>query len=247
LRIRLDELLLLRNIADNLESARALIGAGKVYINDRLSDKAGILFDYEVLIRIKEGCPYVSRGGLKLQAGLLHFGVDVTGMVCIDVGASTGGFTDCLLQNGAAKVYAIDVAYGQLDWKLRKDQRVVVMERFNARKLTPDHIGEFIDLAVLDASFISLTKLIPALLPFFQKNIALIALIKPQFELPKGKIGQGGVVRDAQLHEEAVDALRSFAGKHHLKVEGIVPSPILGPKGNKEFLIFLTGDSSERT
>jgi 23S rRNA (cytidine1920-2'-O)/16S rRNA (cytidine1409-2'-O)-methyltransferase len=173
--------------------------------------------------------------------------VDVTGMVCIDVGASTGGFTDCLLQNGAAKVYAIDVAYGQLDWKLRKDQRVVVMERFNARKLTPDHIGEFIDLAVLDASFISLTKLIPALLPFFQKNIALIALIKPQFELPKGKIGQGGVVRDAQLHEEAVDALRSFAGKHHLKVEGIVPSPILGPKGNKEFLIFLTGDSSERT
>jgi 23S rRNA (cytidine1920-2'-O)/16S rRNA (cytidine1409-2'-O)-methyltransferase len=246
LKVRLDELLLLRNITSSLETARALIGAGKVYINDRISDKAGILFDHETHIRIKEECPYVSRGGLKLQAGLVHFGLDVTGMVCIDVGASTGGFTDCLLQNGAAKVYAVDVAYGQLDWKLRQDQRVVVIERFNARKLTSEHVAEFIDLAVLDASFISLTKLIPSLLPFFQENIELIALIKPQFELPRGKISRGGVVRDARLHEEALDAVRFFAGMHHLKVEGIVPSPILGPKGNKEFLIYLSGDCSGR-
>jgi 23S rRNA (cytidine1920-2'-O)/16S rRNA (cytidine1409-2'-O)-methyltransferase len=246
LKLRLDELLLLRKIADNLENARALIGAGKVYVNDRLSDKAGSLFDQETEIRIKERCLYVSRGGLKLQAGLLHFGLDITGMVCIDVGASTGGFTDCLLQNGARKVYAIDVAYGQFDWKLRQDPRVVVLERFNARKLTSAHIDEFINLAVLDASFISLTKLIPPLLPFFQNNIALIALIKPQFELPKEKIGQGGVVRDARLHEAALDAIRSFAEKHHLIARDIVASPILGPKGNKEFLIYLTGDCPSR-
>lgn len=246
MKFRLDELLLLRKIADNLATARALIGAGKVYIDDRLSDKAGSLFNHESHIRIKESCPYVSRGGLKLQAGLLHFGLDVTGMICIDVGASSGGFTDCLLQDGAEKVYAIDVAYGQLDWKLRQDSRVIVIERFNARNLTSTQITESIDLAVLDASFISLTKLIPPLLPFFQKNIALIALIKPQFELPRGKIGQGGVVRDARLHEKALDTIRSFASTHHLKVTGIVASPILGPKGNKEFLMYLTGDRSSR-
>ena len=246
MKLSLDELLLLRKIADNLETARALIGAGKVYINDRLSDKAGSLFDHETRIRVKERCPYVSRGGLKLQAGLLHFGLNITGMVCIDVGASTGGFTDCLLQSGARKVYALDVAYGQLDWKLRQDPRVVVLERFNARKLTSAHINEFIDLAVLDASFISLTKLIPPLLPFFQNSIALIALIKPQFELPREKIGQGGVVRDERLHKEALDSVRSFAEKHHLVARSIVASPLLGPKGNKEFLIYLTGDSSSR-
>lgn len=247
MKIRLDELLLLRKITGDLETARALIGGGKVFVNDKLSDKAGSLIALEAHIRIKARCPYVSRGGLKLQAGLLHFGLDVTGMVCIDVGASTGGFTDCLLQNGAKKVYAIDVAYGQFDWKLRQDPRVVLLERFNARKLTSAQIDECIDLAVMDASFISLTKLIPPLIPFFQKkHIALIALIKPQFELPRKKIGQGGVVKDAQLHEEALDAIRSFALKQHLNTKDIVASPILGPKGNREFLIFLTGDCSER-
>jgi 23S rRNA (cytidine1920-2'-O)/16S rRNA (cytidine1409-2'-O)-methyltransferase len=246
LKLRLDELLLFRNIADDLKTARGLIGAGKVFVNDTLSDKAGCLFGPKVHIKVKAHCPFVSRGGLKLQAGLLHFDLDISGMVCIDVGASTGGFTDCLLQNGAGKVYAIDVAYGQFDWKLRQDPRVVLIERFNARKLTSVQIDECIDLAVLDASFISLTKLIPPLLPFFQKDITLIALIKPQFELPKEKIGKGGVVKDAKLHEEALNTIRLFAVKHHLTAKDIIPSPILGPKGNREFLILLTGDRLSR-
>ena len=247
MKLRLDELLLIRKLAEDLASARALMGAGKVLVNDRLSDKAGSLINSEAHIRIKARCPYVSRGGLKLQEGLLHFRTDVTGKVCIDVGASTGGFTDCLLQNGARKVYAVDVAYGQLDWKLRQDPRVVVIERFNARKLTSTHLDELVDLAVVDASFISLTKLIPPLLPLFQKKINLIALIKPQFELPRGKIGPGGVVKEALLHQEAMETIRSFALQHHLIAKEIVTSPILGPKGNKEFLIHLVGDKSEIT
>jgi 23S rRNA (cytidine1920-2'-O)/16S rRNA (cytidine1409-2'-O)-methyltransferase len=242
LKLRLDELLLLRKITDDLTTARALIGAGKVFVNDRVSDKAGDLVDSQAHIRTKACCPYVSRGGLKLQEGLSRFGLDVKGMVCVDIGASTGGFTDCLLQNGAKKVYAVDVAYGQLDWKLRLDERVVVIERFNARKLTSTHIDEPVDLAVLDASFISLTKLIPPLLPLFRRSIALIALIKPQFELPRGKIGMGGVVKEAFLHEEALNTIRSFALQNNLTVKDIIPSPILGQKGNKEFLIYL-GDS----
>jgi 23S rRNA (cytidine1920-2'-O)/16S rRNA (cytidine1409-2'-O)-methyltransferase len=246
LKLRLDQLLLIRKIASDLATARALIGAGKVFVNDRLSDKAGSLIAPEAHIRVKASCPYVSRGGLKLQEGLVRFGLDVTGMICIDIGASTGGFTDCLLQNGAKKVYAVDVAYGQLDWKLRQDPRVVVIERFNARELTAAHIDELIDVAVLDASFISLTKLIPPVLPLFRKDIALIALIKPQFELSKEKIGPGGIVKEAPLHEEALDTLRSFALQNHLTVKDIVASPILGQKGNKEFLIFLGSACSER-
>ena len=246
MKLRLDELLLIRKIAENLVSARALIGAGKVLVDDKLSDKVGNLIDSEAQIRIRSACPYVSRGGLKLQEALLHFRIDVTGMVCIDVGASTGGFTDCLLQNGARKVYAVDVAYGQLDWKIRQDPRVVVIERFNARRLTSAHIDVFVDLAVLDASFISLTKLIPPLLPLFQKKIDLIALIKPQFELPREKIGPGGIVKDTQLHQEAKDTIQAFALQHHLIAKDIVASPILGPKGNKEFLIHLVDDRSEK-
>jgi len=241
LKLRLDQLLLIRKIADDLATARALIGAGKIFVNDRLSDKAGSLIAPEAPIRVKASCPYVSRGGLKLQEALVRFGLDVTGMVCIDIGASTGGFTDCLLQNGAGKVYAVDVAYGQLDWKLRQDPRVVVIERFNARRLTSAHINELIDLAVLDASFISLTKLIPPLVPLFRKNVALIALIKPQFELSREKIGLGGVVKEALLHEEALNTIRSFALQNHLTVKDIITSPILGQKGNKEFLIYLEG------
>lgn len=245
MKLRLDELLLIRKIADDLASARALIGAGKVLVDDKLSDKAGSLINSEAQIRVKAGCPYVSRGGLKLQEALLHFRLDVTGMVCIDVGASTGGFTDCLLRNGARKVYAVDVAYGQFDWQLRQDPRVVVIERFNARRLTSAHLDEFVDLAVLDASFISLTKLIPPLLPLFQNKIDLIALIKPQFELPREKIGPGGVVKETLLHQEAMETIRSFALRHHLIARDTVVSPILGPKGNKEFLIHLVGDRSE--
>ncbi len=241
MKLRLDELLIIRNLADDLSAARALIGAGKVLVDERISDKAGYLFDSNVRIRVKAQCPFVSRGGLKLQEGLDHFGLDVSDRICLDVGASSGGFTDCLLQNGAAKVYAVDVAYGQIDWKIRQDPRVIVIERFNARKLTTAEIDSPIDLAVFDASFISLTKLIPVVFPFFNKEIALIALIKPQFELPKEKVGQGGVVKNTQYQEEALDAIQSFALRCNLSCEGIVPSPILGPKGNKEFLIFLKG------
>lgn len=230
----------------DIEIARAIIGAGEVFVNDRLEDKAGSRFGFDSSIRIKEHCPFVSRGGLKLQAGLSHFGLDVTDLVCIDVGASTGGFTDCLLQHGARKVYAIDVAYGQLDWKLRQDQRVVVLERLNARKLTPIQIVDPVDLAVLDASFISLTKLIPPLFQFFTQKIRLIALIKPQFELAKGNVGQGGVVRAPHLHEEAINVIKSFSLAHQLVAKDIVASPILGPKGNREFLIYLTGDRISR-
>lgn len=244
MKLRLDELLIIRNLADDLTEAKALIGAGKVLVDERISDKAGYLFDSNVRIRVKAQCPFVSRGGLKLQAGLDHFRLDISGRICLDVGASTGGFTDCLLQNGAAKVYAVDVAYGQIDWKLRQDPRVIVIERYNARKLTTVEIDSSIDLAVFDASFISLTKLIPVVLPFFHEEIALIALIKPQFELPKEKVGQGGVVKNSQFHEEVLEAIQSFALLHNLRCEGIVASPILGPKGNKEFLIYLKGHSS---
>jgi len=242
LKLRLDELLVIRKITDDLPTARALIGAGKVFVDDRVSDKVGTLIDDKATIRLKAGCPYVSRGGLKLQEGINHFGLEISGRICLDVGASSGGFTDCLLQNGAAKVYAVDVAYGQLDWKLRQDPRVVVIERFNARNLTTAEIVDFIDLAVFDASFISLTKLIPVVLRFFKKKIILLALIKPQFELPKKLIGKGGVVKNPQQHEQALNTIRLFAHKHNLSSDGIVASPILGPKGNKEFLILLRGD-----
>jgi 23S rRNA (cytidine1920-2'-O)/16S rRNA (cytidine1409-2'-O)-methyltransferase len=246
LKYRLDELLVLRNMVVDIETARVRIGAGEVFVNDTLADKAGSFFVPESHIRMKERCPFVSRGGLKLQAGLVHFDIDITDLVCLDVGASTGGFTDCLLQNGARKVYAVDVAYGQLDWKLRQDPRVVVLERLNARKLSPGQIMDSIDLAVLDASFISLTKLIPPILQFFTKNIAIIALIKPQFELVRGKVGQGGVVQEPHLHEEAINVIKSFALRHHLVPQDLVASPLLGPKGNREFLIYLTGDCANR-
>ncbi len=242
---RLDELLILRKFADDLVKARALIGAGEVLVDDRRSDKAGALCDIDATIRVKTHCPYVSRGGFKLQAGISHFGLNITGRVCVDVGASSGGFTDCLLQNGAGKVYAVDVSYGLLDWKLRQDPRVVVIERFNARNLSSAQIKESIDLAVFDAAFISLTKLIPAVLPLFKKEVALLALIKPQFELPKEKIGRGGVVKNDGLHQEALDTIQSFALSHHLRSVGVLPSPILGPKGNKEFLIYLKRDAAK--
>jgi 23S rRNA (cytidine1920-2'-O)/16S rRNA (cytidine1409-2'-O)-methyltransferase len=245
LKIRLDQLLVQRKIAENLAVAQSLIGAGKVYVDERIVDKAGSLIQETAHIRVLPRRQFVSRGGLKLQEGLLRFAINTEGMVCIDIGASSGGFTDCLLQHGAKKVYAVDVAYGQLDWKLRQDSRVVVMERFNARNLTPEHIPESIDLAVMDASFISLTKLIPPLLPLFKKDVALIALIKPQFELAKEKIGLGGVVREAQLHEEALASIRTFAQAHALIVKGIVASPIHGRKGNKEYLIYLVRPRSD--
>lgn len=239
MKIRLDALLLERKLVQELDKAKALIGAGEVLVNERVVDKVGFLCDTAAVIRIRAHCPYVSRGGLKLAKGLDHFGIDPSGRTCIDIGASSGGFTDCLLQRGARRVYAVDVAYGQLDWKIRQDPRVVVLERCNARQLTPAQLPEPIDLAVMDVSFISITKIIPALLPLFSRPFALLALIKPQFELPREKIPRGGVVHHAELHQEAIDRVTTFASSVGLITEGCVPSPILGPKGNKEFLVYL--------
>lgn len=239
MKIRLDALLLERNLVQQKDKARALIGAGEVLVNERVVDKVGFLCDPGAAVRIRTHCPYVSRGGLKLAAGLHHFRIDPSGLTCIDIGASSGGFTDCLIQHGAGKVYAVDVAYGQLDWKIRQDPRVVVLERCNARQLAPAQIPESIDLAVMDVSFISITKIIPALLPLFTGPFALLALIKPQFELPKEDIPHGGVVLLAELHQKAIDLVTAYALGLRLKTEGTVPSPVLGPKGNKEFLIYL--------
>ncbi len=181
MKIRLNELLVLRKFASSIKEANGLIGAGDVFVNDTCSDKSGKIYDSSVNIRLKHKCKYVSRGGLKLEKALHHFNIDTTDFICADIGASSGGFTDCLLQHGVSKVYAVDVAYGQFSWKLRKDQRVVVRERFNARNISHKEIPETIDIAVIDASFISLKKLIPPLLPLFGNALNVIALIKPQF------------------------------------------------------------------
>ena len=243
MKIRLDQLILLRGLAPTLEKAQALIAAGQVLVNDQPADKVGSLFAENSEIRLKgKTSPYVSRGGLKLAAGLDHFQIDPTGFVCADIGASTGGFTDCLLQRRAAKVYAIDVGYGQLAWKLRQDSRVVVMERTNARNLKPGDLNEPLDLAVIDASFISLKTLLPPLLVFFPGAIRVLALIKPQFEVGRGQLGTGGVVRDRSLHEKVIEEIREFAGELGLVPAGVSPSPILGPKGNREFLIYLVSE-----
>jgi len=240
MKIRLDQLLLLQGLAPTLEKSRALIAAGQVLVNDQPADKVGSLFAEDCQIRLKgTTCPYVSRGGFKLEAGLDHFQINPNGLICADIGASTGGFTDCLLQRGAAKVYAVDVGYGQLAWKLRQDPRVVVMERTNARNLQAGDLDAPLDLAVIDASFISLKTLLPPLLVFFPGTIRVLALIKPQFEVGKGQIGKGGVVRDSDLHEKVIEEIREFADGLGLIPVGVSPSPILGPKGNREFLIYL--------
>jgi 23S rRNA (cytidine1920-2'-O)/16S rRNA (cytidine1409-2'-O)-methyltransferase len=238
-KIRLDQLLLERGLAPDIETARGIIGAGEVFVDEVVADKAGTTYESRVTLRVKEKCPYVSRGGYKLEKALTTFPINPEGLCCIDVGASSGGFTDCLLQNGAAKVYAVDVAYGQLDWKLRQDPRVIVIERFNARKITRTEVPEPVQLAVMDTSFISITRIIPPLLDLFEKEIRLIALIKPQFELPKEKIGKGGVVREPDLHQEAIEKIQNFATSIGLIDKGVITSPIKGPKGNTEFLILL--------
>jgi 23S rRNA (cytidine1920-2'-O)/16S rRNA (cytidine1409-2'-O)-methyltransferase len=241
-KIRLDKLLLRQGLTSSRHKAQALIVAGEVMVNDMVVDKAGTQFPVDSLIKIKEKCRYVSRGGLKLEKGLSFFAIKPLGWVCADIGASTGGFTDCLLQNGAKKVYAVDVGYGQLAWKLRQDKRVVVMERTNARNLQPGDIDQSLDLAVIDAAFISLTMLIPPLLAFFADKVSILALIKPQFEVGKGKVGKGGVVKDSVLHREVIDKIINFADELGLTAQGVTTSPVLGPKGNKEFLIYLTGE-----
>jgi 23S rRNA (cytidine1920-2'-O)/16S rRNA (cytidine1409-2'-O)-methyltransferase len=237
---RLDKLLVERGLISSRQRAQGLILAGQVLVNDRVVDKVGAGVALEDEVRIKgEPLPYVSRGGLKLAAALDTFAVDVKDCIAIDVGASTGGFTDCLLQRGARKVYAVDVGYGQLAWSLRQDARVINLERTNIRELSADALEEKPDLAVIDASFISLEKVLPPTLALLAPAAHLVALIKPQFEVGKGQVGKGGVVRDPNRHEAVIEKISQFAHSLGCAVKGVCPSPILGPKGNREFLIYL--------
>jgi 23S rRNA (cytidine1920-2'-O)/16S rRNA (cytidine1409-2'-O)-methyltransferase len=238
-KLRLDQLLVERGLVESRARAQALILAGRVSAGGRRLDKPGhqVAADLEVEVREPES-PFVSRGGLKLAHGLDRFAIDPAGLVALDVGASTGGFTDVLLRRGAARVYAVDVGHGQLDWRLRNDPRVVVLEKTNARTLSREQVPEPLDLVVCDASFISLTVVLPAALRLTAPNARLIALIKPQFEVGKGRVGRGGVVRDPALHEEVCTTIRRWLeAEQGWAVLGIAESPITGPKGNREFLI----------
>lgn len=229
-----------RSLAASRHRAQALIMAGKVLVNETLADKPGTLVADADRIQLKGGdMPFVSRGGLKLSGALDTLQIDPSGRICLDVGASTGGFTDCLLQRGAARVYAVDVGYGQLAWSLRQDSRVVVIERTNIRHMPRSTIGEAIDLVVIDASFISLKIVVPAALRFLRTEGEVLALIKPQFEVGKGKVGKGGVVRDPALHDQVILDLRGFFTDLGMNVVTVIPSPVLGPKGNREFIAYL--------
>jgi len=234
----LDKLLVDRGLVPSRERAQGLILAAKVLVDGQKMTKAGqkVLSQCEVEL-LNEDLPYASRGGLKLSHAIEFFELNLAGTAAMDVGASTGGFTDCLLQHGVKRVYAIDVGYGQLAWKLRQDSRVVVLERQNIRYLPRDFIPEPIQTATIDTSFISLRLVIPAVIPFLDIPATLIALIKPQFEVGKGQVGKKGVVRDPQLHQHVCQSITEFVTAQGLKVIGLTDSPILGPKGNREFLI----------
>lgn len=239
-RQRLDVLLVKRGLAQSRRRALSLVLAGKVWVNGERLVKAGHLVPDDVSLRVTgKDIPYVSRGGLKLEAALRGFSVDVRGLECLDVGASTGGFTDCLLQRGARHVTAVDVGYGQLHWNLRSDPRVTVLERTNIRYLDPGAIPEAVDLACIDVSFISLKIVVPAVIKFVKRSGRIICLIKPQFEVGKGLVGKGGVVRDKSLHEAVLEDLSRAFNDMNLSQVGIIPSPILGPKGNQEYLACL--------
>ncbi len=232
-----------KGLAQSRERAKSLIMAGRVLVNHQPSDKPGMPISETDEILLKgEDIPYVSRGGLKLEAALQAFDIHVQGLICLDAGASTGGFTDCLLQHGASRVFAVDVGYGQLAWKLRQDPRVIAIERTNIRYISAEIIPVPVDLVVIDVSFISLRIVVPAVLKFMKKGARILALIKPQFEVGKGKVGKGGVVRDAALHDEVIRSLKEFFIETGLLCESVIPSPILGPKGNKEFIISMTSD-----
>ncbi|MBQ3356646.1 MAG: TlyA family RNA methyltransferase [Oscillospiraceae bacterium] len=234
---RLDVLLTERGLCDSRSRAQALIMSGEVYVNGQKCDKAGTAIDDDAQIEVRGGgCPYVSRGGLKLEKALRDFGVDPTGFVCSDSGASTGGFTDCLLQKGAKKVFAIDVGYGQLAWSIRTDERVVCMERTNIRYVKPEDLGEPLDLSVVDVSFISLKIVLPAIKALLKPTGQIVCLIKPQFEAGKEKVGKKGVVRDPAVHEEVLLHFLALAKELNLTVRNLTYSPVKGPEGNIEFL-----------
>ena len=242
---RLDVLLVEKGFAETRTKAQAIIMSGLVYVNDQKADKPGVSYEETALVEVRNGggCPYVSRGGLKLEKALRDFGVDPTGYVCSDSGASTGGFTDCLLQQGASKVFAIDVGYGQLDWKIRSDPRVVVMERTNVRYVTPEDLGEPLDLSVIDVSFISLRIVLPVIKTFLKPTGQVLCLIKPQFEAGKEKVGKGkGVVRDPEIHKEVLDDFVALTQEIGFTILGLTFSPVKGPEGNIEFLAHLTLD-----
>ncbi len=237
---RLDVLLVQRNLAPSREKAKALIMSGIVYVDGQKEDKAGTQFDESAAIEVRGSTlKYVSRGGLKLEKAMTHFGVEPAGKVCMDVGASTGGFTDCMLQNGAVKVYSVDVGHGQLDWKLRNDERVVCMEKTNIRYVTPSDIADPIALASIDVSFISLTKVLGPVRELLTGDGQVVCLIKPQFEAGREKVGKKGVVRERSVHLEVIRMVISYAVENGFKVLNLEYSPIKGPEGNIEYLLYL--------
>ena len=246
MKLRLDQLLVARGLSESREKAQRAIMAGEVLVGGHVVDKAGTKIADDADVSVKAPERYVGRGGYKLEGALQHFGINPTGWICLDIGASTGGFTDCLLQHGAAKVWAIDVGHDQMAWKIRSDPRVEVREGMNARYLSEDEIPEPIDAIVIDVSFISLTLILPAAAALLKPGAVLIPLIKPQFELRREQVGRGGIVRDENLHQEAVEKIRQFVTQSlpTLTWEGSMVSPIRGGEGNTEFLACLRAASA---
>lgn len=248
-KVRLDTLIVEKGMVESREKAKALIMAGQIYIDNQKCDKAGMMVNPEkVQVELRgETLKYVSRGGLKLEKAMQSFPIVLSGKICMDIGASTGGFTDCMLQNGAKKVFAVDVGYGQFAWKLRNDPRVVNMERTNIRYVTRDQIGEEIDFASIDVSFISLKLVLPVAKSLLKEGGEIAALIKPQFEAGRGQVGKKGVVKDAKVHFEVVKTIVNFAKEIGFSPEGITFSPIKGPEGNIEYLIYLRNEETDKT
>lgn len=245
---RLDVLLVEKGIISSRENAKACIMAGQVFVDGQRIDKAGEKVSVEANIEYKgHKIPYVSRGGLKLEKAMKVWPITLENKVCMDIGASTGGFTDCMLQNGASKVYSVDVGYGQFAWKLRTDERVVCMERTNIRYVKPEDIGELLDFASIDVSFISLKKIMPATINLLKDDGEVVALIKPQFEAGREKVGKKGVVRDINVHKEVVYGIVDFLLENNLVVLGVGYSPIKGPEGNIEYLVYFTKDKNKET
>jgi 23S rRNA (cytidine1920-2'-O)/16S rRNA (cytidine1409-2'-O)-methyltransferase len=249
-RERIDKLLVERGLAASRARAQALVMAGLVLVNDQRVEKPSETFGADAQVRVRgsddPAARYVGRGALKLEAALEAFQLDVRDLVCLDVGASTGGFTDCLLQRGARRVVAVDVGHNQIDWRLRMDARVEVREGTNARHLAPEDFAERFDLAVMDVSFISATKVLPAVVPLLKDGARVVVLVKPQFEVGKGEVGKGGIVRDAAQHARVVEEVNRAAGELGLEVIGVIDSPILGAEGNKEFLALYGRGGSTR-
>jgi 23S rRNA (cytidine1920-2'-O)/16S rRNA (cytidine1409-2'-O)-methyltransferase len=237
---RLDVILVEKGFFESREKAKASIMAGIVFVDEQKAEKAGDMVSSDAKIEVRgNACPYVSRGGLKLEKAINEFNIDLTDKVCMDIGASTGGFTDCMLQNNAKKVFSVDVGYGQFAWKLRQDERVVCMERTNIRYVTKEDIGEELDFASIDVSFISLTKVLPVAFMLTKDSGEVVALIKPQFEAGREQVGKKGVVRDSNVHKEVIEKVIEFSNSIGFGVKGLSFSPIKGPEGNIEFLVYL--------